>query len=306
MDVQCLQSQPYRGTITYQGPEGWRISPAQRAVELRPGESQRVEFAVDRGVNLEVNSYPVEIRVSGAGAANVVHRQRVVCASAPFFKPTIDGNPAEWNDAIPVRFLKNGKQTTLSTYWNRQRFCLLLAVEEDRLIGYQANPGPGGFDAVQVAISPKGSKTGTTPADAASRYEFLLVWTGNGTSGRCFRLAQPGVKLADTQRERRLDTLAFDQAAVAVSRKGRTTYYECAIPFAPMRHEIRPSEGREFCLSALVHDPDGTGIRDLGEAAGLWQSQRNRLAWSRWQGAVWGDESPFDNKLEWGLCASKY
>ena len=59
-------------------------------------------------------------------------------------------------------------------------------------------------------------------------------------------------------------------------------------------------------LAVLVHDPDGTGLRDLGEAVGLWPSQRNRFAWSRWQGASWGVEPPFDNKLEWGLCASKY
>lgn len=307
VDVRCLQSQPYRGTISYRAPEGWRISPAQRQVELRPGETQRVQFAVDRGTNLEANCYPVEIRaVSSSPACEVVYRQNVRCASAPFFKPTIDGDPAEWKDAIPVRFVTKGKQTSVSTYWNRQQFCLLVGVEEDRFVGYRASPGPNGFDAVQVAISPQGSKTGSLPTDAAARYEFLFVWSGVGTAGRCFQLARPDTKLADTQQDRTLAPLAYEQALVAVSRKDRTTYYECAIPFAPMRQDIRPSEGREFHLSLLVHDPDGTGLRDLGEAVGLWPSQRNRLAWSRWQGAIWGVEPPLDNKLEWGLCASKY
>ena len=305
VDVQCVASQPYRGTIPYQGPAGWRISPAQREIELKPGEFQRVQFAVDRGVNLEANSYPVRIRATGSGVT-VQRKQNIACTSAPFFKPTIDGDASEWKDAIPVAFAKGGKKTTLSTYWNRQQFCLLVAVEEDRLIGYQENPGAGGFDAVQVAISPQGSQTGTSPADHATRYEFLLVWTGSGTAGRVFRLAQPGMRLAETQQDRKLSGLVYEQAVVAVSRKGRITQYECAIPFAPMRQDIRPSEGREFCLSVLVHDPDGTGIRDLGEAAGLWPSQRNRLAWSRWQGAFWGQQPPLDNKLEWGLCASKY
>ena len=48
-------------------------------------------------------------------------------------------------------------------------------------------------------------------------------------------------------------------------------------------------KGGEFCLSLLVHDPDGVGIRDWGEAVGLWPCQRNRLAWSRWPGARWAE-----------------
>ena len=83
-------------------------------------------------------------------------------------------------------------------------------------------------------------------------------------------------------------TSRFD---VAVSRTAGVTRYECSIPFGPMRDRIRPSEGREFCLSVLVHDCDGTGIRDWGQAAGLWSWQRNPLAWSRWQGDRWGKES---------------
>ncbi|MHC4181658.1 MAG: hypothetical protein ACYSWU_29560, partial [Planctomycetota bacterium] len=97
-----------------------------------------------------------------------------------------------------------------------------------------------------------------------------------------------------------------EKAQVAVSRTGTMTYYECGIPFSPMRGQIRPSEGREFCMSVLVHDLDGTGIRDWGRAAGLWPWQRSRWAWSRWAGAVWGKQPPFDNKLQWGLCSSTY
>ena len=303
--IQNLLSGPYRGTVTLKGPEGWRIVPPQREVSIAPGVVQRVPFTIERGTNLEANAYPLEVTATGGGTT-VVRKQNVVCASAPFFKPTIDGDPGQWKDALPVTFATRNKKTVISTYWNRQQFCLLVAVEEDKLIGYQENPGAAGFDAVQVAVAPQGSKTGTSADDAATRYEFVLVWTGSGTGGKCFRLAEPGVKLAETQQERKLEPLGYDKAAVAVRRKDGITYYECAIPFAPMRGEIRPSEGREFCLSVLVHDPDGTGIRDWGEAAGLWPSQRNRLAWSRWQGAVWGNEPPLDNKLEWGLCASKY
>jgi hypothetical protein len=56
----------------------------------------------------------------------------------------------------------------------------------------------------------------------------------------------------------------------------------------------------------LVHDPGGTGIRDWGQAAGRWDGERNRLAWSRFSGDRWGDEAPFDNKTPWGMCSSKF
>jgi hypothetical protein len=69
---------------------------------------------------------------------------------------------------------------------------------------------------------------------------------------------------------------------------------------------IEPMEGREFGLSLLVHDPDGTGLRDFGEAAGLWPWQRSRLAWSQWPGARWAKDAPFDNRIEWGFCSSKH
>ena len=71
------------------------------------------------------------------------------------------------------------------------------------------------------------------------------------------------------------------------------------------RRKKRSVPGREFCMSILVHDGDGTGLRDWGRAAGLWPQQRSRLAWCLWQGAKWPKPPPFDNKIEWGFCSSK-
>jgi len=300
--VKNLQETPYQGTIAVKVPQLWRTDPAQRQLSLGVGETAGVSFYIKNGVNRRTNSYPVEVLATGAGAT-VVRKQNVVCASAPYYKPTIDGDPADWDDAIPITFDSGGKKTMFATYWNRRRFSLLVAVEEDKLIGLR---GSGGFDAVQLAISPEGSRTGTSPREEAARYEFLFVATGSPAAGKCFRLATPGMKLAEAAKARSLGPLEYPDAEVAVSRKEGITYYECAIPFRPMRDQIRPSEGREFCMSVLVHDCDGTGTRDWGEAAGLWPSQRNRLAWSPWQGATWGQKPPFDNKLRAGLCSSKY
>jgi hypothetical protein len=274
-------------------------------VSLTAGETGRVPFTIEKGTQSQSNSYTIEVSAAGGGTT-VVRRQQVVCASAPYHKATIDGLAEEWNDAIPVTFAKDGKRTILRTYWNRRRFSLLAAIEEDQLIAYSSKPGSGGSDAVQIAISPSGAATGASPDEEATRFEFLLVWTGTGTVGKCFQLAQPGTKLATTQERRDLELLEYRDANVAVLRKGGVTYYECALPFGPLRDKIRPSVGRDFFFSVLVHDPDGTGLRDWGEAAGLWPWQRNSLAWSNWPGAQWGGRSPFDNKLPWGLCSSKY
>lgn len=295
----------FEGTVRVDPPKGWQLSPGGQEVTLAPGEVKRVAFVVKRGLIRESNRYPLEVSVTGAGTT-VTHRQEVVTASAPYFKPTIDGNVEEWKDAIPVTWTTGGKKTVVGTYWNRRQFSLLVAVEEDELVPFQDAPERGGFDAVQVAVSPQDTTTGTSPHDETTRYEFLLVSTAGGTDGKCFKLAEPGMKLSECQQPRQLAPLEYDDATLAVSRREGVTYYECSIPFKLMRALIRPSEGREFHLSVLVHDPDGTGVRDWGRAAGLAPRERNRLAWSLWQGAKWGDQPPFDNKTKWGLCSSKY
>jgi len=296
--VKNLGDTPYAGSISLKGPPTWRIAPPQRDVELAPGETRRVPFAIERGVNLEANTYPLEVTATGMAS----HKQTVFCASAPYFKPTIDGDPSEWKDAIPVTFTSGGRKTVVSTYWNRRQFSLLVAVEEEALV----RPGSAEtFDAVQFALSSLETTTGTKPDDEAARFEFLLT-AADKNQGKCYQLASPETKLADAAKARTLGPLEYDDATLAVRRTGTTTYYECGIPFTPMRDDIRPSEGREFFFSVLVHDPDGTGVRDLGQAAGLWPSQRNALAWSRWQGARWGEKPPFDNKVNWGLSSSKY
>ena len=302
VQVKNLQTGPYEGTVSIKAPDGWQFSATKRAVSLEPGATGRVSFAVERGIDRQTNSYPIEVAAAGAGKT-VVRKQNVATASAPYFKPEIDGDPGDWKDAIPFSFTTGGKKTVISTFWNRRQFLLLVAVEEDKLVGFRSS---GGFDAVQVAMSPQETTTGKSPEDEATRFEFLFVAADGGTGGKCFQLAEPGMKLAEGAKTRELQPLLYEKAQVAVGRKGGVTYYECGIPFRPIRGKIRPSEGREFYLSLLVHDPDGTGIRDWGEAVGLWPWQRNRLVWSCFQGAQLGDKPPFDNKTQWGLCASKY
>lgn len=302
--VENLTDAPYQGILRLKLPEGWQAAPPERPVALKPRETLRVPFTVEHATEAESNSYPVEVTATGGGT-QVVRKQNVVCASAPYLKPRVDGRPEDWEDAIPVAFLCQGKRTLVKTGWNPGHFCLFVAVEEARLTGYRRGPQAAAFDAVQFTIAPRDAKTGTAPTGQAARYEFLVTASASAWSrDRCFQLLTPGTSLSVAQERRELAPLEIRDAQVAVRRKKGFTYYECAIPFARMPL-LRPTVGRELCFSLLVHDPDGTGVRDWGEAAGLWPWQRNPLAWCSWPGAQWGKEPPFDSTLEWGLCSSK-
>lgn len=299
--VKNLQDTVYKGEVALKVPDTWRLAPSSRPVELGPGETKRVPFAIEKGRNVEANRYACEMTAT-SGSSTVVHKQEIFAASAPYFKPTIDAQTDDWGDAIPITFTKDGKKTVVATYWNRRRFSVLVTVQEDKLVPY--SPGTtDSFDAIQFAILPI-EPFEELPPGVAGRFEFLLAAAGD--TGRCFQLAAMDTKLDETKKTRGLGPLAYEDADIAIRREGDVTYYECSLPFKPMRDDIRPSEGREFFMSVLVHDPDGTGIRDLGRAAVLWPTEEDASAWSRWQGACWGDKPVLGNKIRSGFCTSKY
>lgn len=297
-----LRAQPVRAVVRLDLPDGWEVDPAEQTVELGPKEVDQLTFKTAGGTNLEANRYPVKVNAALDDGAKVEHTQSIVVASAPYYKPKIDGAIDDWNDAIPITFFAGEKKTVIATYWSRRKFALLVGVEEDKLL--QPNE-QGPRDAVQFALAARDATSPETPDGKTQRFEFLLVPGQNGEAG-CYQLAEPGMSAGQLAEPRSLDNLTCEKADVAVHRDGQMTWYECSLSMRPMRDEIRPSEGREFRFSVLVHDPDGTGVRDWGVAAGLWSCQRNRLAWSNWPGAAWGDKPPMDSKLPWGMCSSKY
>jgi hypothetical protein len=306
VDVRNRTQAPYQGVLTVTGPEDWRLSPTSREVTLAAGETASVPFSIERARNVAANEYPFQLAVTGA-AGSVTHQQTVFVASAPYYKPTVDGRMDDWRDAIPITFTHQGRSTTVSTFWNRREFSLLVAVQEQRLVPFQAvlnNDSPPAPDAIQFSFSPLESAADGSANGRAGRFEYLIMAAADGA--RCFELATPDTALEQVRRPRALDDLAYDDAQVVVRREGDLTVYECSLSFRPMRDLIRPMEGREFYFSVLVHDPDETGVRDLGRAAGLWPSPEDADAWSRWIGAAWGDSAPRGNRVRWGLCTSKY
>ncbi|MFW6171607.1 MAG: hypothetical protein ACODAD_14050 [Planctomycetota bacterium] len=292
---------PIATTLSVDVPSSWRISKLSRDVELAASEEARLGFPVAEGDVKSSNSYPITMTAQ-CKRRRFVREQEIAVASAPYFTPTIDGDPSDWKDAIPVTFSQGDKKTTIATYWNRRQFSILVSVEEDK---YVPRGAAHRFDAVQVALAPRGTATGHSVDEDANRFEYLVFGTLEERDG-CCQLARPGVSLAEVARPRSLNPLMYDKAEVAIKRAGGVTHYEFSLPLASVRDYIRPSEGREFYFSVLVHDPDGTGIRDWGVEAGLWESQRNRLAWSDWEGAQWDDVPPMDCRTQWGMCSSKY
>jgi hypothetical protein len=87
-----------------------------------------------------------------------------------------------------------------------------------------------------------------------------------------------------------------------VRRDGGVTRYELALNIRSMR-PLRATPGREYCFSLLVHDPDGSGLRDLGSIMNLPPAE-SKLCWSNWNGAKWPEKAPFDGKIEFGFCSS--
>jgi hypothetical protein len=205
------------GTLRVQFPDGWKVSPTERAIVLKPGETKKLPFAIEKGADVAANSYPVRIQF---GELNV--QQHVVCASAPYFKPTIDGDLTEWKDSIPIACAG----TVVRTYWSSKQFALAVEVEEEKLTGKRG-----------VEFSLAASEDG-------KRYAFFV-----GADGTC------------------------DGVTAVVKRDGKVTRYEIGVPFKLMP-EIKPDAGREFLFSLVVHDPDGTGPRDIGTVMNPLPGQR--------------------------------
>ena len=289
-------SSPYEGTLGVSLPSGWKATPDLHTVTLAPGQTKRFPFAIEKAVDVEANRYVVLIAAVGRGH-KLIRRQTVVAASAPYYKPVIDGEVAEWKDSMPIDFVTGGKKTVVRTYWNRRNFCLCVEVQEDKLTVRTDGKTP--FDAVQFAIAPREVTTSASPEAQGGRYEFLVA--GGPDGARCFRLLAPGDTLGQAARPRALGE-ALAGAEVAVKRVADVTRYEVAVPFKSMK-TMRPTTGREFHFSVLVHDA-GVGLRDLGSVMNLAETARKPLAWSRWAGASFADKPPFDSMIEWGFSSS--
>mgnify|MGYP006298769207 CR=1 FL=1 len=291
-------------TLRFNYPDGWKISPQNIEISLKPQETKKIPISINKAVDLESTKYPVEITVDD-GSESAIIKQTIFSSTTPVFTPKIDGNLKDWKPAVPITFETKDKKATIRTGWNKRHFYFAAEVEEDELVSYKKGSDKP-FDAVQFAIAPRKTETPASADQKSQRYEFVIVdESGFFASDKCFQLMAPGDDISVSQKTRQLSGLEFKSAKIAVKRHKNITTYECSIPFSKMR-KLRPMVGRDYQFSVLIHDPDGTGIRDLGRAAGLWESQRSKYAWSSWQGVKWGKKAQFDSKIEWAFSTSKY
>lgn len=303
IEVANFGNENYQGVLTAKFPAGWQVTPSQQPVELGPGQKKKLPFAIERGSDVAANYYPVSVTLRGSGR-KIVREQQVLCASTPYFKPKVDGSLTEWDDAIPISLMEGGRRTVVRSYWNRRQFCLAVEVEERELIGVEKSSPEMGMDAIQFALAPAGSVTGGADGTRAVRYEFLVADSASSVGrGACYQLAKPGDDLARCGERRPLKSLVFREAEAVVKRTGQITHYEVAIPFAAMP-ALRPTPGREYNFSLLVHDAAGTGLRDLGVLMNLTNRDRRPGAWASWEHVRWNGIVPFDNKIEFGFCSS--
>lgn len=294
----------YTGTLKVEFPQGWKVNPTQHALALAPGETRSLAFTIEKGFDREANSYPLTIVAEGVGGTIEI-KQTVVCASAPYGKPVVDGDLAEWKDALPISFATGGRKTVLRAFWNNRHFSLAVEAEEEELNGLdEALPGRG-MDAIQFSLAPSSEGADPSRETQPARHEFLVAAIGSRGDGgaRCYRLYGPSNDAGVIARKRPRAGLEMTEALAAVKRSGKTTVYEVAIPFRQMP-EIRPTPGREVRFSLLVHDPDGSGLRDLGQVMNRWEEHRTPLGWCSWEGVKWGSKVPFDGDVEFGFCSS--
>lgn len=283
----------FSGELSVDYPDGWKVSPATQKVDLKAGEKMSYSFAIEQGVDSADNIYKLAFSLYSKGLMKI-YRFDVVCASTPYYKPVIDGKLKEWADAIPIQFETKGKNTMVSTYWNNRNFCLAVEVEEDQLLGFKKASTEKGMDALQIKIQP--GKSLQSESTSAPAYEFLFAdnggWWGKD---RIF-------VLKDNEMREVAEDLA-DGIELSVSRKGSVTCYEAAIPMRLM-DSLKATAGRDYQFSLLVHDPDGTGIRDLGSVMNLSDRDRVYSSWSSWDFVKWNGYRPYSANIEFGFCSS--
>lgn len=298
VQVKNVSAAPFEGQIAVTFPQGWKVNKPRQPISVPAGKTLRVPFAIEKGINAADNMYPLVIEVT-AGQSRWVFNQAIVCASAPYLDIAIDGTFDDWKDSIPVTFTTGPKKTIVRTAYTRRNFFILIGVEEDAHQPTLDNKTP--HDAVQIAIAPRDAVTPEKAGEKSPRFELLLAGVA-GPDAKCFALTRPGELLGEKPVEL-TENREMPKAKLWIARKEQFTWYECAIPLKQLPG-IEPEPGREFCLSVLVHDPGGTGLRDWGSAAGLWPGQRSAQAWVPWIGSKWPRELPFDSAIEWGFCSS--
>ena len=279
--VENRADQALEATVRVRWPDSWKGAPVARKVTVPPKGTATAPFTIEKAIDVAANRYPVSIEAR-AGEHTTTRTQQIVCTTAPYLKPELDGRLDDWKDAVPITFATAGKATTVMTCWSRRQFCL--AVRAGQMTS----------GAIQFALGPG------TSGDAG-RFEFVVVVPEKDGPATCYQLLKPGDDLATAEQARTLAGLECETVEAHVTRDGAALCIEMAAPVKALPG-LRPTPGRAFRFSLLAHTPDG--LRDLGSVMNLWDDQRSPRSWCRWDGASFGPTPPFDSNIEFGFSSS--
>ncbi len=295
-------NKPFSGTIAITYGKGWTSTPKNHKITLKPHESKDISQAITKAVDYASNSYPVKVVVKNISGKEVFSKDFTTkCFSAPYYEVKIDGNLKEWKDSIPISFKTKGKNTKLRTYWDRDNFYIAVEVEEDKFMGTSDSKTP---DCIQISLSNKKAKSNEK---SFSSNQFVAVgsnsmWSGN----KVYNVISPSEQQRLFSIPNQMPNIVKNsQIDVDRDNDKKITTYEIAIPFSSIKG-VKPTAGRGLNFSILVHDPDGTGIRELASVMNMPQLLNEKLStWVSWYDTFFNStKAKYDDKVDFGFCSS--
>ncbi len=306
--VHNTSAKPFSGELKVTFPDGWKTNRTACTVELKAGEAKTFDFAIEKATDRKSNAYPFVLDLSGSDVS-VRREQTVVCATAPYGRPTIDGKVDDWKDSVPISFSggAGAKPVKVMSFWSKKTFSLCVEVTEDALTVCADPTAATPCDAIQFSLCPGSILSPTAPsAKTVQRYEYLVLPRKDGTA-EIRKLAWFGdAKPAANDLPK--PPSAYPRLAgakVAVTREGKITRYELSIPLRTMK-ALKATTGRVFGFSLLVHDAAAKpAIRDLGNVMNLLPLHRMGQVWTKLAIAPWTPKTtPWTNRIEFGFSSS--
>ena len=306
--VYNTSAKPFAGELKVTFPEGWKTNRTSCTVTLAAGEAKNFDFAIEKATDRKSNAYPFILDLTAPGVS-VRREQTIVCATAPYGRPTIDGKADDWKDVVPISFSGGAEDAPVRVmaFWSKKTFSLCVEVTENALTVCDDPAKAALCDALQFSLSPESVLSpAAAPAKTLQRYEYLVLPRKDGVA-EVRKLAWVGdAKPEATPSSKTPSAFSLlDGAKATVTREGKLTRYELSIPLRTMK-ALKATTGRVFGFSLLVHDAaPKSAIRDLGNVMNLLPMHRRVGAWTRLANFPWSPKTkPWTNRIEFGFSSS--
>ena len=310
--LQNIGIRPQKGSIELDAPRSWKLASDRYEVNLAPGESKTYEFralqtTADPNLN-NADAVPFGVIVRADGRYNFKFDRVIATARnvLPGERPAIDGDLAEWSNAIWMNAGPNGAKIKgrVALKWDAQTLYIAAEVHESALMPRRVEEQNydfwRGHDALQIAFG-----TGETPETAPARapfrdsdFGFLIAPFGQSSTGdyegRVLKLW--GNDLAFNRAADRVrwgGQVPGSSCAIRRDERGELTTYEAAIPLSALP-KIVPSDLAQrddvVRFGWLLHNDEGQTL-DWGREIGnfpWWENTATFLPEGRLTSALRG------------------